>query len=49
LLWVLSLSDGAHDLLSIAQRSGLDFASLDRAASALEKSGLVKTLPEPAP
>lgn len=48
LLWVLSLSDGAHDLLSIAQRSGLDFASLDRAASALEKSGLVKTLPEPA-
>ena len=25
LLWVLSLSDGTHDLLEIAERSGVDF------------------------
>lgn len=49
LLWVLSMSDGTHDLLAIAQRSTLDFGLLDSAASALEKSGLVEKLMEPAP
>lgn len=49
LLWVLSLSDGAHDLLAIAQRSTLDFDVVERAASALEKAGLVKTLREATP
>ena len=44
LLWVLSFSDGAHDLLAIAQRSGLDFDLLARAATALEDAGLAKTM-----
>lgn len=46
LLWVLSLADGEHDLAAMAQRSGLDFELLDRAATALEQAGLVRTLPE---
>ena len=40
LLWVLSMSDGKHDLLSIAERSGLDFELLASAATALEATGL---------
>lgn len=35
LLWVLSLSDGAHSLLDIAERSRLPFAAIRRAADAL--------------
>jgi aminopeptidase-like protein len=35
LLWVLSLSDGRHRLLDIAERSGLPFATIRRAATAL--------------
>jgi aminopeptidase-like protein len=46
LLWVLSFSDGAHDLLSIAQRSGLEFDLVARAATALEGVGLARTLDE---
>lgn len=46
LLWVLSLSDGKHDLLAIAERSGLDFELLGRAATALESAGLAMTLAE---
>jgi len=46
LLWVLSFSDGKHDLLSIAGRSGLEFALLARAATALEEAGLAETLDE---
>lgn len=46
LLWVLSFSDGAHDLLSIAQRSGLAFDLLARAAAALENAGLASTMDE---
>jgi aminopeptidase-like protein len=44
LLWVLSLSDGASDLLAMAERSGMPFDLLDRAAGALEDAALVKTL-----
>jgi aminopeptidase-like protein len=44
LLWVLSYSDGEHDLLSIADRSGLDFELLAQAAGALEEAGLAQTL-----
>lgn len=44
LLWILSLSDGSHDLLAIADRSGLDFALLASAAAALESAGLVQVL-----
>jgi aminopeptidase-like protein len=46
LLWVLSFSDGEHDLLAIAKRSGLDFDLLARAAAALEDAGLARSLDE---
>jgi len=46
LLWVLSLGDGSHDLLAMAERSGLALDILDRAAEALEKAGLARTLGE---
>jgi len=49
LLWVLSYSDGEHDLLSIARRSGMNFDLLARAATALEKAGLAITLDEQQP
>jgi len=42
LLWVLNLSDGAHSLLDIAERSGLDFAELDQAAKALLNCDLLR-------
>ena len=44
LLWVLNLADGEHDLVAMANRSGVDFELLDRAAGALETAGLVRTL-----
>lgn len=44
LLWVLSLADGTNDLLAMAERSGLPFELLDRAAAALEEARLVKTI-----
>lgn len=43
LLWVLSLSDGRHDLAAMATRSGLSAELLDRAATALEAVELVRT------
>jgi aminopeptidase-like protein len=42
LLWVLNLSDGEHDLLQIAERSGESFAEIRSAAEALQQSGLLK-------
>lgn len=42
LLWVLNQSDGRHSLLDIAERSGLDFDLIRRAAAALEGAGLLK-------
>ncbi len=42
LLWVLNLSDGRHDLLRIAERSGETFADIRKAAQALLDSGLLK-------
>jgi aminopeptidase-like protein len=41
LLWVLNLSEGGHDLLAIAERSGLSFAAIRGAADALLKAGLL--------
>jgi aminopeptidase-like protein len=41
-LWVLNLSDGYHSLLDIAQRSGLAFECVRKAATALLKGGLLK-------
>jgi aminopeptidase-like protein len=42
LLWVLNLSDGAHDLLAIAERSGLPFADVREAADKLLEAGLLE-------
>lgn len=42
LLWVLNLSDGTNSLLDIAERSGLDFHSLRKAAQLLEEEGLLR-------
>jgi aminopeptidase-like protein len=42
MLWVLNLSDGVHSLLDIAERSGLSFESVSRAAASLQQSGLLE-------
>ncbi len=42
MLWVLSLSDGEHGLLDVAERSGLAFDTVAAAADALHGAGLIK-------
>ncbi|HJQ48251.1 MAG TPA: DUF4910 domain-containing protein [Amycolatopsis sp.] len=42
MLWVLNLSDGGHDLLDIAERSGLPFGAVAAAADALAEAELLK-------
>jgi aminopeptidase-like protein len=42
ILWVLNQSDGAHSLLDIAERSKLGFDTVNEAAEALLKSGLLR-------
>jgi aminopeptidase-like protein len=42
MLWVLSLSDGEHGLLDVAERSGLPFDAVAAAADALQGAGLIK-------
>ncbi|MFT2014355.1 DUF4910 domain-containing protein [Streptomyces sp. 796.1] len=42
MLWVLSLADGEHDLLEVAERSGLPFPTVAGAADALHGAGLLK-------
>jgi aminopeptidase-like protein len=42
LLWVLNLADGEHDLLAIAQRSGLSFDAVRTAADALVAHDLLE-------
>ena len=42
LLWVLNQSDGKHSLLDIAERAGLPFASIRRAAELLLKHDLLR-------
>lgn len=44
LLWVLNLSDGAHSLLDICERSDLSFAAVKRAAEALVAHDLLEEL-----
>jgi aminopeptidase-like protein len=46
---VLSFSDGEHDLLAIAERSGMDFNLLAGAAAALEHAGLAQTIEQDPP
>jgi len=43
MLWTLNLSDGAHSLLEIADRAGLDFGLIVRAADELTAAGLLTT------
>jgi aminopeptidase-like protein len=45
MLWVLNLSDGDHTLLEVAERSGMPFAALETAATALLACGLLEELP----
>lgn len=47
MLWVLNFSDGGHSLLEIAERSGLEFQTLDEAARMLMNSGLLKKINSP--
>jgi aminopeptidase-like protein len=42
LLWVLNLSDGEHDLLDIAERSGIAYGAVRDAADTLESHGLLE-------
>jgi aminopeptidase-like protein len=41
MLWVLNYSDGSHDLIDIATRSGLSFRDVASAARTLQASGLL--------
>jgi len=41
LLWVLNLADGAHDLLDITTRAGIDFDAVTAAVDALAGVGLL--------
>jgi aminopeptidase-like protein len=43
-LWVLNLSDGAHSLLDIAERSGLPFSAIHDAAELLCRNGLLSAV-----
>ncbi|HWP58341.1 MAG TPA: DUF4910 domain-containing protein [Candidatus Acidoferrales bacterium] len=44
LLWVLNFSDGAHSLLDIARRSGIDFETVRAAADDLARNGLLQEI-----
>jgi aminopeptidase-like protein len=41
MLWVLNLSDGEHSLLDIAERAGLPFDVIRKAATRLKEHGLI--------
>lgn len=41
LLWILNQADGSRDLLAIAERAGIDFRVIRRAATRLEQAGLL--------
>jgi len=41
MLWVLNLSDGKHDLLAIAERSGLPFQTISAVSDQLRDAGLL--------
>jgi aminopeptidase-like protein len=45
MLWVLNLSDGTRDLLSIAERSDLPFETVEAAARRLAEHGLLAPVP----
>ncbi|MBV8275465.1 MAG: DUF4910 domain-containing protein, partial [Verrucomicrobia bacterium] len=41
MLWVLNFSDGEHDLLDIAVRSGIPFEQISQATQSLREAGLL--------
>jgi aminopeptidase-like protein len=41
-LWILNLSDGAHSLLDIAERSGVPFSGIQQTADLLVQHGLLE-------
>ena len=43
-MWMLNMSDGSHDLMHIAARSGISAAELQRAADVLSEVGLLRPL-----
>jgi aminopeptidase-like protein len=45
MLWALSLCDGRHGVLDVAERSGLPFDVVDAAMTALRDHGLLKEMP----
>lgn len=45
LRWLLNLADGQHDLLAIAERSGIDFKLLCEAANRCLEAGLIEPRP----
>ena len=47
MMWVLSLGDGQHDALSIAERSCVEYSVVVRAIELLESHGIVNTRHEP--
>jgi aminopeptidase-like protein len=44
MFWVLNFSDGEHDLLDIAVRSGVEFQVISKAAELLWEAGLLKLI-----
>lgn len=44
--WILNLSDGAHTLLDIAERSGISFGAIQKVAEMLRDSALLREAPE---
>jgi aminopeptidase-like protein len=42
ILWVLNFADGEHSLLDIAERAGIGFEEISKAAHALLEVGLLK-------
>ena len=46
MLWVLSYSDGSHDLLSISELSGIGFDTILNAAQRLTEASLLSELPD---
>ena len=46
LLWVLNLSDGSNRLLDIAERAGIEFGIMKKAADAALTCGLLRNIPD---
>jgi aminopeptidase-like protein len=46
MLWILNLSDGRHDLLDIAVRSGVPSYQISQAADVLRNVRLLEASPE---